>query len=314
MKNRNAVLIAILSALACFALLPKLQADDVVPVSNTADGQNAMLSITTGIHNTAFGFDALLSNSTSNFNTAVGSVALLLTNGDPTVGEGLQNTAVGAGTLLSNTTGSSNTAVGAFALFSNSTGGGHTAVGEGALEHTTASGGLSANTAVGIAALFTDTSGGANTAVGEGALFANDSGSANIGIGPLAGGGVTTHDNIIAIGAGVSGVSSAFGEVDDSCYIGNIFGATIDVGTAVAVGVDGDGKLGTMAVDANGNKVPVSSLIGTQQQAMLNRKVEELQATVAQLTQQLKDQGAQIQKVSAQLEVSKPAPRTVANK
>jgi multidrug resistance efflux pump len=54
---------------------------------------------------------------------------------------------------------------------------------------------------------------------------------------------------------------------------------------------------------------------------MLNLKVEKLQAAVAQqdkqvatLTAQLKEQAAQIQKVSAQLEVSKPAPRIVTNK
>jgi hypothetical protein len=48
-----------------------------------------------------------------------------------------------------------------------------------------------------------------------------------------------------------------------------------------------------------------------------HRKVEELkknfQATVAQLTAQLREQAAQIQKVSAQLEVSKAAPQTVLN-
>ena len=41
-------------------------------------------------------------------------------------------------------------------------------------------------------------------------------------------------------------------------------------------------------------------------QAMLNRKVEVLQATVAELR-------AQIQKVSAQLEASKPASQVVNN-
>jgi hypothetical protein len=64
---------------------------------------------------------------------------------------------------------------------------------------------------------------------------------------------------------------------------------------------------------------------------MLNNKVEKLQATVAQqqkqieiltaqlkeqaaqFTTQLKEQAAQIQKVSAQLEVSKPAPQVVNN-
>jgi hypothetical protein len=52
-----------------------------------------------------------------------------------------------------------------------------------------------------------------------------------------------------------------------------------------------------------------------------HKKVEELQATVAHqqkgmevLTAQLKEQAAQIQKVSALLEVNRPAPRTVANK
>ena len=55
-----------------------------------------------------------------------------------------------------------------------------------------------------------------------------------------------------------------------------------------------------------------------------HRKVEELkkefQATVAQqqkdiqaLTARLEEQASQIQKVSAQLEVSKPAPQTVLN-
>jgi hypothetical protein len=52
-----------------------------------------------------------------------------------------------------------------------------------------------------------------------------------------------------------------------------------------------------------------------------HKKVEQLQATVAQqqkgmevLTAQLKEQAAQIQQVSAQLQVSKPAPQIVVNK
>jgi hypothetical protein len=47
---------------------------------------------------------------------------------------------------------------------------------------------------------------------------------------------------------------------------------------------------------------------------MLNRKVKALEATVAELREQLKEQAAQIQKVSAQLEASRPAPQTVLNK
>ena len=62
--------------------------------------------------------------------------------------------------------------------------------------------------------------------------------------------------------------------------------------------------------------------------AMLNQKVEELQATVTQqqatvaqqqkqietLTAQLREQAAQIQKVSAQVELIKPTPRVVENR
>jgi hypothetical protein len=43
------------------------------------------------------------------------------------------------------------------------------------------------------------------------------------------------------------------------------------------------------------------------------RKVEKLQATVAGLLATVKEQAAQIQKVGAQLEASKPAPQTVLN-
>jgi hypothetical protein len=45
-----------------------------------------------------------------------------------------------------------------------------------------------------------------------------------------------------------------------------------------------------------------------------HKKVEELEGTVASLVATVKEQTAQIQKVSAQLEVSKPAPQVVVNK
>ena len=52
-----------------------------------------------------------------------------------------------------------------------------------------------------------------------------------------------------------------------------------------------------------------------------HKKVEEQQASISQLKSemqtmvaQLKEQAAQIQKVSAQLEVNKPAPKVVVNK
>jgi hypothetical protein len=228
--------------LVCFAYSPQTQAAPLtpdpggpLPVSNTADGQNALLSITTGIHNTAIGFDSLLSLTDGNFCTAVGSAALILNTGS-------ENTATGAGALLSNTTGEINTANGTFALFSNTIGFGNTAVGATALLNNTGGGGKaggSANTAVGVNALGANTTGAFNTAVGLNALANNIDGVANAAFGREAGSGVTTADNVICIGAPGA-------DVDDSCYIGNIHGATIDPGTALPVGVDATGKLGTI--------------------------------------------------------------------
>jgi hypothetical protein len=44
-----------------------------------------------------------------------------------------------------------------------------------------------------------------------------------------------------------------------------------------------------------------------------HKKVEALEGTVATLAATVREQAAQIQKVSPQLEVSKPAPQTVLN-
>ena len=47
---------------------------------------------------------------------------------------------------------------------------------------------------------------------------------------------------------------------------------------------------------------------------MLNLKVKELQATVAQQQKQIEALTTGLQKVSAQIEVNKPAPQVVVNK
>src|SRR5207249_9860534 len=97
-----------------------------------------------------------------------------------------------------------------------------------------------ANTANGTYALANNTSGSFNTADGASALQKNTMGGSNTALGVNAGTGVTTANNVIVIGTNVAGAN-----LDNSCYIGSIFGQPIDPATAIAVGIDASGKLGT---------------------------------------------------------------------
>src|SRR5262249_19114840 len=101
MKNRNIIFTATIFALGILALSPATSAltpppDGGYPGGNTAEGQNALFSLTIGTFNTAVGFFSLRSNTEGQFNTAVGAGALLANTAD-------RNTATGAAALLSNT-------------------------------------------------------------------------------------------------------------------------------------------------------------------------------------------------------------------
>jgi hypothetical protein len=239
-----------LLALSCFALFSTAQAvvpppDGGYPGGNTAEGQDALFSLTTGTFNTAVGFLSGHAFTTGNLNTAIGAGALLLTRAD-------ENTATGAAALLNSSGGFGNTANGAFALFSDTAGDFNTAIGDDALFHNTTGNG---NTAVGLNALASNSTGGANTAVGSEALLNNTTGSNNaavgdgalgnstgfnnVAMGAGAGSGITGANNVICIGAFLSGLNE-----DNSCFISNIFGAPVG-GDAVPVSVDSTGKLGT---------------------------------------------------------------------
>jgi len=374
--------------LACFGLLPKALAvvpppDGGYPGFNTAEGQNALFSLTSGAGNTAVGWFSLKSVTTGNLNTAVGAGTLVLTSGD-------QNTATGAGALLSNTIGVNNTATGAFVLFSNTEGSYNTAAGDQALFSNTTGGANTAigsfalqsntegvfNTANGSQALSSNTTGDANTAIGFGTLISNTTGNDNTALGFEAGSGVTTANNVIAIG-------TAGANVSNGCFIGRIRDVTTANADAIPVLIDSAGQLGTTSSSrrfkkeiqpmdkasesllalkpvtfhykSDNTSTPQFGLIAEEVadinpdlvvrdekgeiytvrydavNAMLlneflkeHRKVEDLkkdfQATVAQQREEIqalaatvKEQSTQIQKVSAQLEASKPAPQVVNN-
>src|SRR6266403_3134837 len=111
MKTSATMFTTMLSALACFALLPGARAvlpppDGGYPGFNTAEGQNALFNLTSGVGNTAVGWFSLWSDSDGSYNTAVGAGTLLFNIGDQSTGDGAQNTAIGTAALLNNTTGS----------------------------------------------------------------------------------------------------------------------------------------------------------------------------------------------------------------
>jgi hypothetical protein len=232
MKLQN--LTRILIGIACIALWARAQAvvpppDGGYPNFTTAEGSNALQSLTTGAANTAVGWHSLFSNTEGSFNTATGAGALLFNTAN-------DNTAFGAAALLFNTTGLGNTAIGAAALLNN--------VGF-SVDAPTGDPG-SDNTAIGSRALSGNTTGSFNTAVGAFALPGNSTGAFNTAVGQGGGLNITGYGNV-CIGAGVFGEAG----VDSSTYIRNVntlaqnFSAGVNDYVTVRLS---DGRLGHTAV------------------------------------------------------------------
>jgi hypothetical protein len=369
----------LIALIAWFGLLSGAKAvepaatDTALAGGNTADGQNALLSLTTGTFNSAFGFDSLLLLSDVSFDTGLGAGALLVDNGGT-------NTAVGAGALLSNTVAVDNNAVGAFALFNNDSDSAGIANFNNAHGHEALflNVGGSENNAFGDLAMENNTTGSSNTAIGDDALRFNVDGSGNVAVGDEAETGFgASVNNCIAIGAPGAG---PFATLDNTCFIGSIFGEPVsDPGTQAAVFVDQFNVVGIFnssrkykhdiqpmdkASEALYHLKPVSFKFnsdwkGTTQYGLIaeevaqvdpqlvvrrdgetvtvryeqvnamllneflkehnaaleeRRKVRELEGTVGALVATVKEQSAQIQKVSARLELNKPTPQEVANR
>ncbi len=304
---------------------------------NTAVGLDALFHNTRGNFNTAIGYLALFNNThietfEGDFNTAIGSEALASnTTGSDNLANGFKalysntlggvNTANGYEALAFNTTGSANTADGNHALFSNTTGNGNIAVGSSA----------GANL----------TTGSGNIDIGN-AGVASESNTIRIGafqtatfIAGITNAMVTGSPVFIDTSTGQLGLMSSSERFKDAIepmgkasevllslqpvkfrYKQNIdpkrasqFGLVAEDVEKVdsdLVVRDAEGKPYTVRYEA------VNAMLLNE---FLNEhgKVEKLETTVARQQKQIEVLTAGLQKVTAQLEVSRAAPQTVLN-
>jgi hypothetical protein len=305
---------------------------------NTGVGAGA-LAFNTANNNTATGAAALISNTEGSSNTANGAFALSSNT------EGVQNTAIGLGALRNNNVGQANVANGWNALASNTVGNDNTASGWDALGSNTTGG---ANTALGFGALFTNTTGENNTAIGAFAGKGVTTADHVICIGS-SGGDVnfsTWIDNIYGVTT-QSGTTAPV-VVSDGGQLGTVASserfkkdiATMDKASEVILSLrpvtfhyktdaretsqfgliaeevakvnpdlvlpDKEGKPYTVRYDAV-NAMLLNEFLKE------HRKVEQLEAALRAVNERLAEQDAKIQKVAAELQLSRQAPQTVSN-
>jgi Chaperone of endosialidase len=242
--------------LCWFALVQNTQAvspppDGGYPGANTAEGTDALFSLTSGIANTAVGLNALHDNTTGTHNVAVGASALAgNTTGSFNMAIGTDalrdnnanfNLAIGFRVLFMNTTGNHLTGIGAAAMRNNTTAGFNTAIGADALTENTVS---EANVAVGDSALavYNGTSigiDGFNTALGSIALTALTSGFQNTAVGRRALENLTTGNNNTIVGwRGGDGLTTGSGNSFFGFQAGANEGPGVD--NVICVGTRGD--------------------------------------------------------------------------
>ena len=291
--------------------------------ANTATGSGALELNTTGVNNTANGYGALHSNTTGNNNAANGLFALYFNT------VGFQNTANGVSALYFNTTGHRNTANGHQALLSNRTGINNTADGSQALYHNTGSD----NVGLGFNAGNNLTTGSGNVCIGSGVLgVAGESNTTRIKnvYSSVASGRAVYVNSDNKIGTLVSSrrfkneiktmdkVSEAILALKPVTFR---YKKEIEPNGAIMFGLIAEEveKVDPDLVSRNEKGEAETVRYDAVNTMLLNeflkehKKTEKLEATVASLIATVKEQAAQIQKVSAQLEASKPAPQVVNN-
>src|SRR6266566_5111421 len=309
---------------------------------NTATGVSSLFSNTGGFFNVATGAYSLANNTTGVQNTAVGYAALFRN----TLAEA--NCAFGEAALYHNVKAFVNNAFGVQALFNNLTGETNNAFGIQALDSNVSGTG---NTAIGDSAGF-DVTGSGNVCIGEGVFGetgVDDSTyirNINTTAQPIVGGvdGVTVDLTTGKLGHGVSSrrykeqikpmdkasellfalkpVTYRYKkEIDpkQTLDFGLIAEEVAKVSPELAIR-DAKGQVSNVRYNAI-NAMLLNEFLKEHQQVVEQQAtIAELKSTVAQqqkgmdvLTAQLKEQATQIQKVSAQIEMSRPVPKVVLN-
>jgi hypothetical protein len=197
------------------------QAVDLGAFDLKANGLTVGRGLGNEVSNSAIGNVALNSNTTGSGNTATGYRALSNTT------TGSNNTATGSEALSANTTGSDNTSFGRSALFLNTTGSSNTVIGQGALAVNTTGG---SNTVSGAQALASNTTGGSNTAIGRSALLANTTGSNNTALGNGADVGSSALTNATALGNGAIVAASNTIQLGNTSVTNVITSGTVTAG------------------------------------------------------------------------------------
>jgi trimeric autotransporter adhesin len=317
--------------------------------ANTATGADALISNTTGSFNTATGRDALLTNTTGDNNTATGESALgsntigfsNTANGEQALSSnttGNDNTAVGENALLNNTTGVQNTAVGLEALQNNIKGNNNVALGLLAGANLTTG---SNNIEIGANVL--GLAGEANTirlgkqGTQKSTFIAGISGTA------VSGSTVVVSSNgKLGVATSSARFKEAIKPMDKSSeailalnpvnfrYKKEIdpeatpqFGLIAEEVEKVnpdLVGRDENGKVTTVRYEAVNAMLLNEFLKEHRKGEEQSRQIQEQEATIMQLKKEvetviayLKEQDSKIQKVSAQVKLTKAAPQVVLN-
>jgi hypothetical protein len=285
--------------------------DGGYPGGNTAEGTNALFSRTTGVWNTANGFDALRADTTGNGNAGVGFEALLKNLG------GDNNTAVGSQALMNSTGGNRNVGVGWQAGINITTGSDNIDIGNAGTAGDTKTiriGKQNTQLDTFVAGIH------GNILPDNGSLqpmFVNNNGKIGTVLSPSSGRFKQEIKPMGKVSEAILALKPVTFRYKKDIDVQGLprFGLVAEEVEKVnpdLVSRDDKGQLFSVRYEAV-NAMLLNEFLKEHQ------KVEQLEATAAEqakdikaLAATVKKQAAQIQKVNAKLEVSRPAPKTVA--